>query len=926
MPPSSNPGASGLDKGLISGGTWASLKEDSQMKANLLSTRAPSVDAVQKSTADEDTEVKEEADEEINLDGEVDMSGDDEEEAEEESQAGDEPGDDEEFVPEAEEQEDEMAVVKADEDDDDEDANVKGEPRADSKRGSRSSSRRGTDVNGGAKKSGAGKEEATVPAVKERKQPYNVHGERIYCICRKPDTGTFMINCYRCKDWYHGDCIGVSPEQGKALASYVCDECKELWIKIEADRIERRRLQAEEAAEKAAEEERRPKKKAFFPNFSAFPGVNPSTFWAHGRQFSNPVVQKIATARSAHPGSSKRGSVSSLGSSSTPTDNFIPEVNDVGPDSKAWENDRARMAARKQFALTFEAIKEDKDLTTDGDGAVPGYVLEPEKLAAEVEDEMFDRFSDGAKGFKRACGEKYRSKFRTLQYNLKDKMNGTLRSQVLSGAMSAAILVQLEAGDLANDEIKAKSERIRLESIRNALKPKDLGASIYKKTHKGEEALVDSTVRQPTPEPIVSDEESRVYGVPATGGAYARLASSVACNRDASPSKPAAPIMALDELLAKMDGANTKRRASPTGDSASRGQREKKRNRFENDGGYGGDRMDYDQGYVAANAGSGGMADFGGGLEDAMARDADFDFTGGSTTPPYMPDADDALPPPPPPPLEDDSAADDEYIWTGSVRMQQVGWFAGRCRQVAGRRVGNAKAWEDVLAPAVMIEGRVDSKRMRDYIGLQRDSRSKEVVVVEFEFDEHGAGGGEAGEVGARGGYASLFNYFYGKERYAVVGQNYVAVKDMYIVPVPRHEPLPEMIAALRHCTVPVTERERDMLFGVIILDKNFLNRAVAVASTSAQASSVQARPRSTGPARRAEDPRRRNVPQQSAPAFPQSLMPATSLAGLMPSVSQPYNPQLTSTSNLYGALPGTSGTPATSAVDLLASLAALRN
>ena len=42
----------------------------------------------------------------------------------------------------------------------------------------------------------------TKRAVRQKKQPYNEKGERVYCICRQPDSGKFMIQCDNCKDWY----------------------------------------------------------------------------------------------------------------------------------------------------------------------------------------------------------------------------------------------------------------------------------------------------------------------------------------------------------------------------------------------------------------------------------------------------------------------------------------------------------------------------------------------------------------------------------------------------------------------------------------------------------------------------------------------------------------------------------------------------
>ncbi|GAB1730457.1 hypothetical protein NU195Hw_g2053t1 [Hortaea werneckii] len=47
-----------------------------------------------------------------------------------------------------------------------------------------------------------------------------------YCICRKPDNGTFMIGCDgTCDDWYHGKCVGVEERDKNLIDAYYCPAC-----------------------------------------------------------------------------------------------------------------------------------------------------------------------------------------------------------------------------------------------------------------------------------------------------------------------------------------------------------------------------------------------------------------------------------------------------------------------------------------------------------------------------------------------------------------------------------------------------------------------------------------------------------------------------------------------------------------------------
>lgn len=47
-----------------------------------------------------------------------------------------------------------------------------------------------------------------------------------FCICRGPDTGSFMIQCDECRDWFHGSCVKVSKEFAEQLAFYLCPKCE----------------------------------------------------------------------------------------------------------------------------------------------------------------------------------------------------------------------------------------------------------------------------------------------------------------------------------------------------------------------------------------------------------------------------------------------------------------------------------------------------------------------------------------------------------------------------------------------------------------------------------------------------------------------------------------------------------------------------
>ena len=51
--------------------------------------------------------------------------------------------------------------------------------------------------------------------IKARDQPEPDPGEeapdgQLYCMCKKPWQGRFMIQCDHCDVWYHGSCVNVT--------------------------------------------------------------------------------------------------------------------------------------------------------------------------------------------------------------------------------------------------------------------------------------------------------------------------------------------------------------------------------------------------------------------------------------------------------------------------------------------------------------------------------------------------------------------------------------------------------------------------------------------------------------------------------------------------------------------------------------------
>lgn len=48
----------------------------------------------------------------------------------------------------------------------------------------------------------------------------------LYCLCRGPDDGGFMIQCDACHEWYHGHCVNISEIDAESIDLYTCPPCE----------------------------------------------------------------------------------------------------------------------------------------------------------------------------------------------------------------------------------------------------------------------------------------------------------------------------------------------------------------------------------------------------------------------------------------------------------------------------------------------------------------------------------------------------------------------------------------------------------------------------------------------------------------------------------------------------------------------------
>lgn len=86
---------------------------------------------------------------------------------------------------------------------------------------------------------------------------------------------------------------------------------------------------------------------------------------------------------------------------------------------------------------------------------------EAETVANAIEHAMFEKYEGN--------GASYKSKYRNISFNLKDKKNGKLRMAVLHRHIPPGELLDLSNEELANDELKKTREEVHEKMTRDAM-------------------------------------------------------------------------------------------------------------------------------------------------------------------------------------------------------------------------------------------------------------------------------------------------------------------------------------------------------------------------------------------------------------------------------------------------------------------------
>lgn len=551
-------------------------------------------------------------------------------------------------------------------------------------------------------------------------------------LCKKPHNNRFMVGCGRCDDWFHGDCVGLDlakvQQMEKEDQEYVCLKCC-------ADENGKTGAQSSElSAEKLS-----PKQKHRPQQMVTAGGIRPFRKDVGDRRPSEDSPQKSGASVKHETKKIKVSSVS----------------------SKKPSTGQIRRSVRDSLEEIFLKRLKESDLKISLD--------KPAELARRTEKELFALFQ--------GVDSKYKNKYRSLTFNLKDAKNNVLFKRVLKGEVSPADLVRMTAEELASKELAAWRQRENRHTIEMIEKEQREAERrpITKITHKGE-IEIENQEPAKAPEAIEAEPEPppKAKEVPEHKPleTVAKKANSPKKSIDTTSlhkshlfdlnckictGRMPPPSEEPSTKVVKVATTVVRRQSSATDESQ--------------------------QSTTSSSAL----------IDDLSLRAMEEGLLN------FLPETrSDSLS------NKEDTAtflSNLESLWGGFVDMHAVARFLTKVYPVSGI----LDHLPQDLPENIQVGGRISPQIVWDYVEKIRASGTKEICVIRFTPDT------EEDDIS----YALLYAYFSSRRRYGVVANNRKQVKDMYLIPLGSTEKIPHQIVPFDG---PGLETSRpNLLLGLII-------------------------------------------------------------------------------------------------------------
>ncbi|XP_033469251.2 PHD finger protein 3 isoform X2 [Epinephelus lanceolatus] len=564
--------------------------------------------------------------------------------------------------------------------------------------------------------------------------------------CKKHHNNMFMVGCGRCDDWFHGDCVGLDLTKVREMEEedqmYVCLKCcEEETKKVEPEPPSAAKPEVQAKTE--VQEVKPPPK----------PQPGPSQALASGG------------VRPVRKDPDRRQSTDGREAAHKPGFYLKQETKSKTPSSaskKPVSVEAIRRSVRDSLKeILIQRLKE-SDLNVSVERA--------SEVAKKTERELFHLYKD--------TDNKYKNKYRSLMFNLKDTKNNVLFKRVLKGEISPGNLIRMSPEELASKELAAWRQRENRHTIEMIEKEQREAERrpITKITHKGE---IEIESQEPAKEPVKAPEPEELKSPPKVAEVSAEPPKTPEDKTESTKTEKDTTSQHKSHLFDLHCKICTGRMAPPVEEAPTkvvkvattvvRRQSTTKAEETKSTPPAIDDDLHLT---VLEESFRNAQSVYEGRSDHATGRDEEAAFLSNLKS-----------------------------LWRGFIHMHSVAKFVTKAFPVSGI-LDNLT--ED-LPDSIQVGGRISPQTVWDYLEKIRATGTKEVCLIRFSPET------EEDEIS----YTLLYAYFSSRRRFGVVSNNLKQVKDMYLIPLGATEKVPHQLVPFDG---PGLENNRaNLLLGLII-------------------------------------------------------------------------------------------------------------
>uniref|UniRef100_A0A8C3W8M7 PHD finger protein 3 n=1 Tax=Catagonus wagneri TaxID=51154 RepID=A0A8C3W8M7_9CETA len=653
-------------------------------------------------------------------------------------------------------------------------------------------------------------------------------------FCKKPHGNRFMVGCGRCDDWFHGDCVGLSLSQAQQMGEedkeYVCVKCcaeedKKTEI-VDPDILGNQAKVEVHIEDKAMEYEKlglskhtttndktkcvddTVKHKVKILKRESGEGKNSSDCrdseikkWqlAPLRKMGQPVLPRRSSEEKSEKipkestnvictgeKASKPGAHEKQEIKKKKTEKGTPSVHPPATPAPKPSADQIRQSVRHSLKDILMKRLTESNLKVPEEKAA--------KVATKIEKELFSFFRD--------TDAKYKNKYRSLMFNLKDPKNNILFKKVLRGEVTPDHLIRMSPEELASKELAAwrrRENRHTIEMIEKEQREVER-RPITKITHKGEIEIESDAPMKEQEAGMEIQEPTANRSMEKTEGSEKPKEEIDSMSKDTTSQHRQHLFdlnckICIGRMAPPVDDLSPKKVKVVVGVS---------RKHSDNEAESIADALSSTSNILSSEF-----------FEEEKQESPKSTFSPAPR--PEMPGTVE---------VESTFLARLNFIWKGFINMPSVAKFVTKAYPVSG----SPEYLTEDLPDSIQVGGRISPQTVWDYVEKIKASGTKEICVVRFtpvtEEDQIS--------------YTLLFAYFSSRKRYGVAANNMKQVKDMYLIPLGATDKIPHPLVPFDG---PGLELHRpNLLLGLIIRQK-LKRQHSATASTSHTAETPESVP-----------------------------------------------------------------------------------